>query len=138
MKPIEEFKTQEELIECLKWWQRRLYLDSWLIEAELVDMVIDVDGDDIPDAVGHNSFVYESEMSKIQILKKENYDCYWRYCAEKILVHEILHCKYNWMQNQDWTYESAYVDAVEHKLLEQMAKSLIMAKYDLDLNYFQN
>lgn len=138
MKPIEEFKTQEELNECLKWWQHRLYLDSWLIEARIVDEIIDLDGNADDSAVGYNTFVYESELSSIQILKREKFDGMGKYCAEKILVHEILHNKQAWMQSEGNSYESAYLMVTEHKMLEQMAKSLIMAKYDLDFDYFKS
>lgn len=34
------------------------------------------------------------------------------------------------------TYEGVYLDATEHQKLEEMAKSLIMAKYGVDYNYF--
>lgn len=55
---------------------------------------------------------------------------------EKDLVHELLHCKYDWMGCQGRTYEGVYLDATEHQKLEEMAKSLIMAKYGVDYNYF--
>lgn len=58
-----------------------------------------------------------------------------KYCAEQILVHELLHCKYNWICNEN-SYEGKYVDVMEHGLLEQMAKSLIMVKYGVGLEYF--
>ena len=34
------------------------------------------------------------------------------------------------------TYEGVNLDATEHQKLEEMAKSLIMAKYGVDYNYF--
>ena len=52
------------------------------------------------------------------------------------LVHELLHCKYDWMGNQGGTYEGVYLDATEHQKLEEMAKSLIMAKYGVGYDYF--
>lgn len=138
MKPIEEFKTQEELNECLNWWQSKLFLDSWVIEAKMVDKIIDLDGSAADYAVGYNTFVYESELSNIQILQKEKFNGMGKYCAEHILTHELLHCKYNWMEPEGGSYESAYLVKTEHKLLEQMAKSLIMAKYDLGFDYFKS
>ena len=40
------------------------------------------------------------------------------------------------VQKKDGRYEARYVDIIEHSLLEQMAKTLIMAKYDLPFDYF--
>lgn len=137
MKPIEEFKTQEELNECLKWWQRRLFLDSWIIIAEVVDKISVIDGDSADGVRGYNTYVFESEQSDIQILSKDKSAGIDRYCAEKVLVHELLHLKYNWMECAG-SYEAAYLCAMEHKLLEQMAKTLIMAKYNLELDYFKS
>lgn len=59
-----------------------------------------------------------------------------RYCAEKILVHELLHCRYNWIKSPD-SVEGIFWYTYEHYFLEQMAKSLIMVKYGLELNYFE-
>ena len=56
--------------------------------------------------------------------------------GEENFSFEVLHCKYNWIANND-SYEGKYVDVMEHSLLEQMAKSLIMTKYDLSLDYFK-
>ena len=137
MKPIEEFKTKEQLDECLRWWQDRLFLQHWLILAEVVDVVKDSDGEEHDEFAGYNDFVFEAMQSHIQIVSRESYKGFIeKYCAEKTLVHELLHCKYNWLSN-DQSYEGAYVGAVEHGLLEQMAKTLIMAKYNLDMNYFK-
>lgn len=136
MKPIEEFENKERLAECLKWWKDKLFLGHWIIVADVVDIVKDCDGEEHDDFAGYNDFVYESMQSHIQIISKDSYKGFLeKYCAEKILVHELLHCKYNWLSNRD-SYEGVYVVTVEHSLLEQMAKTLIMAKYDLDMGYF--
>jgi hypothetical protein len=134
-KPMEEFKTQEELNECLKWWKDKLFLNDWIIKAKLCapdDFAVD-------GRMGENSMVFENKESMIRILEKQYYpnDAIAIYCAEQTLVHELLHCKYNFLQNKG-TYESIYVDVVEHQSLEQMAKSLIMAKYNLDFDYFRS
>ena len=61
-----------------------------------------------------------------------------KYFAEKTLVHELLHLKYNWFVPQKESVESVYYDTLEHSLLEQMAKSLIMAKYNIPLSWFKS
>lgn len=136
--PIEEFETPEQLEECLRWWQHKLYLDSWMILAHTTDEIVDDKGENQDYTEGFNTFVFESSQASIQILTKKAHDennMLFKYCAEKVLVHELLHCKYAWMDNQG-SYEGVYVCSREHQLLEEMAKSLIMAKYNLDYNYF--
>lgn len=132
MEIIEVFETKEELNECLKWWQEKLFLSDWVIEAKISEPC-----DFIQEkCCGENEFDLVNKCCIIRILDKKYYgERIMKYCAEKILVHELLHCKYNWLGNGT-TYEGNYVDVMEHGLLEQMAKSLIMAKYNLSFDYF--
>ena len=58
-------------------------------------------------------------------------------CHEQTLVLELLHCKYNIIERSN-EYESKFLDDHQHMLLEQMAKSLIMAKYNIGLEWFIN
>lgn len=131
---IEVFKTKEELNKCLKWWQEKLFLKDWIIKARIskpCDFIKE-------ECCGENEFDIVNKCCVIRILDHKYYgDRIMKYCAEKVLVHELLHCKYNWLANES-SYEGKYVDAMEHGLLEQMAKSLVMAKYDLNLDYFEN
>ena len=129
----EVFNSQEELNECLKWWQEKLFLTDWIIKASICEPC-DFQQEN---NCGENSFDLVNKCCVIRILDKKYYgDRIMKYCAEKVLVHELLHCHYAWTSN-DSTYEGVYVDTMEHALLEQMAKSLIMAKYDLTLDYFR-
>ena len=129
----EVFESKKDLNDCLKWWQEKLFLTDWIIRAKIVSPNEFNLG---PDQMGENTLDLVNKCSIIRIIHPIYYgDCIMKYCAEKILVHELLHCKYNWSCDND-TYESNYVDTSEHSLLEQMAKSLIMAKYDLPFDYF--
>lgn len=130
----EVFNSKEELNECLKWWQEKLFLTDWIIKARICEPCdFEDDGN-----MGENSFDMVNKCCVIQILDKKYYgDRIMKYCAEKVLIHELLHLKYNWIENEG-SYEGKYVDVMEHGLLEQMAKSLIMAKYNLTLDYFNN
>ena len=134
MKPIEIFDSQEQLDKCVKWWQEKLFLSDWIIKARVCvpeDFLCE-------NRMGENDFDMVNKCCVIRILDQEHYgDRIMKYCAEKVLVHELLHCKYNWVYNAD-SYEGKYVDTIEHGLLEQTAKSLIMAKYDLTLDYFKS
>lgn len=131
-RPIERFVSQDQLNECLKWWQEKLFLTEWIAKARICKPE-DFIGTNL---IGENEFDMVNKSCVIRILDPKYYgDRIMIYCGEKVLVHELLHCKYNWLCCED-TYEGRYVDTAEHGLLEQMAKSLIMAKYDLSLDYF--
>lgn len=137
--PIEIFETQEELNECLKWWQHKLYLDGWIIKAQVVDTITDADGSEVDSAVGYNQVSFAVSQSYIQILSEMGFDkmnsiC-THICMEQVLVHELLHCIYNWIDGNE-SYEGVYLVGKEHQQIEQMAKTLIMAKYNLDYDYF--
>lgn len=138
-KPIEVFASQEELDECLAWWQHRLFLDSWEIRAEVVDRIEDENGEEMEDCDGLNQLAFTVSKSYIQLLSADSYDqikpmC-GHICQEKTLVHELLHCIYDWLDCGE-SYEAVYLVAKEHQQVENMAKSLIMARYDLDYDYF--
>lgn len=136
MKAIEEFKSQEQLNTCLRWWKKRLYLDSWNIRAVVTDEINYGCGEQ-EDVVGLNTLVPESEQSFIQIISRDMFEGgVEKYCAEKILVHELLHCKYAFLENGS-TYEGKYLEVMEHRLLEQMARTLILVKYGLKMDYFE-
>ena len=122
----EVFNSKEELNDCLKWWQEKLFLTDWIIKARISEPCDFIN----ENVCGENEFDVVNKCCVIRILDK-------KYYAEKVLVHELLHCKYNWLANESF-YEGKYVDVMEHGLLEQMAKSLIMAKYDLILDYFND
>lgn len=134
MQVKEVFESQEELNQYLKWWQEKLFLTDWVIKARISEPCDFADNGNM----GENEFDIVNKCCVIRILDKKYYgDRIVKYCAEKVLVHELLHCKYNWLANES-SYEGKYVDVMEHGLLEQMAKSMIMAKYDLSLDYFEN
>ncbi len=138
-RPIEVFETQESLDICLKWWQEKLLLNDWIIKARMVlksEMINE-------DAQGENSFIHERKAAVIRILKKEEMESdtvsnrTLRHCDEQILVHELLHCLYDWMSPSSGTYEAVYHEEMEHQRLDSLAKTLIMVKYNLPLSYFE-
>ncbi len=131
--PIIEFKTQERAVKSLKEWQHRLYLDDWILRITL-EYPQNMNG-----FRGLSTIQTECKCALIQ-LAIPNQDLYERiikFCQEQTLVHELLHLKYSWDGTSD-TYEGRYVDACEHSVLEQMARSLIMAKYKIGPEWFDN
>lgn len=131
-KPKEIFKSEEELKQYTKWWQEKLFLTDWIIVSKICtpeEFITD-------NCAGENEFDMVNKCCIIRILDSIYYgERIIKYCAEQILVHELLHCKYNWICNEN-SYEGKYVDVMEHGLLEQMSKSLIMVKYGVGLEYF--
>ena len=137
--PIMEFESQEQLQACIEEWKKVLFLQDWIIKGELVYPPFTAD-DTGEELAGHNCFQVVNRCSFIQIVKPNDdiLDRMVKFCAELTLVHELLHCKYNWTLKDSNSIEYAYYETLEHSLIEQMAKSLIMVKYDLTLEWFQN
>ena len=133
--PICEFENQQELDNVLHWWQEKLFLQDWIISAKIVSH----NEFDLEDSCGENILTFESKTAVIHLLDMNLYpkDSPVKYCQEKVLVHELLHCKYNFIQSTD-SYSERYLDCIEHQRLEEMAKTLIMAKYDIPLDWFIN
>jgi len=126
-----EFKSKKQANECLSEWKQRLFLNDWTIKLLIVKPKY------IEGFQGTCEFDYSISSAVIRITKS-NKDLKKRivkYCAEETLVHELLHCKYNLIK-QDNSYEGILTDMHEHQLIEQMAKSLIMAKYGLTFDWF--
>jgi len=133
-KPVCKFKDNKQLNKYLKEWQNKLYLNDWIIKAELASDLC-MNGEKCN---GLNNMISEHMTSFISISTEQREgNPMMTYCEEKVLVHELLHLKYNWLQGPS-NYESEYVDAKEHQLLEQMAKTLILTKYNLDREWFNN
>jgi len=136
--PIMEFETQEQLDKCLAEWQERLFLTDWTIKVRFAEPEELKDENEIR-LSGQNEFQIVNKCAVIS-LEKLNDDSRSRIvkiCHEQILIHELLHCKYNWIE-PPYTAEGKYFDTLEHSLIEQMAKSLFMAKYNLPFSWFKN
>lgn len=135
--PIMEFETEEHLQSCIEEWKKVLFLQDWVIKGLLVEELYDDNGNEL---AGINNFQIENQCSLIKIVKAndDNKSRIVKYCAEATLVHELLHCKYNWTSKCSDSVEYAYYDTLEHGLIEQMSRSLIMAKYNLPFEWFYN
>lgn len=134
--PIIEFGTQEELNLSLKEWQTRLFLNDWMIKAEIVPL------SELSDKnyVGENKYEPVTKTSLIR-MGKFNSDAKNGICKmfhELTLVHELMHLKLLFADGVESTMEGNYIGMNEHILIEEMAKSLIMAKYDIPFNWFKN
>ena len=135
--PIEVFRTDKQLQDTLLAWKERLMLGDWTIVAQLkpldelkIENGLQAVGESEVDFINKNSMIHICDGRERPISAE-------RFCAEEILVHELLHCKYN-VIHDDESYEGVMLDVNQHQLLEEMAKSLMMARYDLPFEYWKN
>lgn len=133
--PIMRFESQQQLEESLTEWQGRLLLSDWIIMAKLVKPEeLEKDGRQLG---GFNSHVDTLMSSEISIADGDFPDSVTKVCAEESLVHELLHLKLP-MFIVDGSIESCLYNDGVHATIEQLAKSLLMAKYNLSLSWFKN
>lgn len=123
--PIKVFKNLKQAEACLKEWQEKLFLNDWIIEIKL--------DQDLEESSGNVCYNYILKEAYINMSKPTPE----RYCAELILIHELLHLKYDLFREERKTYEETFVEMNEHMRVEQMAKSLLMAKYNLKFDWFK-
>lgn len=131
MKIKEYFDTYEELSECFKKWQRRLGLSDWFIGLALVNP------EDIEEGRGGESDVqWEHMCGTISILKKEYMpeDLLIKQPHEATLIHEMLHFKF--VAFEDKSREEAYYGLKQHQLIDELARALFLAEYNLQPNWF--
>lgn len=134
--PVMVFDNKS-LKKCLKYWKKKLFLQDWTIKVKLVSPK-EMDNEEI---AGLNQFNFVSKSSVISIQKLSEEDRLYsvsKSCDEQTLVHELLHCKYNFMESDNGSYETMYVDAMEHQKLDELSKTLIMVKYSLPFDWFKN
>lgn len=104
------------------------------------------DLEDDPNLGGTCSKLYVEHSALIRIHKKDftlkMYDNKTEIITAKspqelTLIHELLHCKFVTFENSTKGLESAIVEHCQHDLLEQIAKSLFMTKYNLNFEWFK-
>ena len=126
-------ETEEELLGLAKEWQKRLLLSDWIINFSLVTAreMSEVD------LAGESDVQWINRCGVVNILRKEEIpqDIIAKQPMELVLVHELLHFKFMMFDNE--SLEGCYFSEKQHQLLEDMAKSLYMAKYGLDFEWFK-
>lgn len=132
--PIMVFENIEQAYECLDWWKSKLHLEHWVIHLAIIpyfESPLDSTymGKCISDHVNNCGMIYLASHETLS----EN--CIMTLCDEKVLVHELLHLRYPSIVDST-NYASAYMDIEEHRKIEELAKSLIMVKYDLPFSWF--
>lgn len=128
------FDTEDELLECFEKWKPRLGLSDWLIACALVDKT-DMD-ESLGENAGEATTQWVNKCGTISILKKEYIpeDLIIKQPHEATLIHEMLHFKFVEMEGKG--REFAMFELMQHQLLEELAKALFMAEYNLDRTWF--
>jgi hypothetical protein len=91
---------------------------------------------------GEVCVVHNTNQAIIHILDPQDFNdktTVGRYCAELLLVHELLHCKLNYHEEETgWSYERFALDERDHENVDQIARGFIMAKYGVSHDWFEN
>lgn len=129
------YYVDSTLQDSLEWWEKVLHLQNWCIKAVLTDEKLEVDGRAVH---GRNTTEYLKCESFIEISTVEYAGEYTKHCEELTLVHELLHCAMPLFCNDDdsATMRDAWVELLEHQRIDMLAKSLIMAKYGVGIEWF--
>lgn len=129
------YYVDSTLQDSLEWWKKVLQLQNWCIKAVLTDEKLEVDGRAVH---GRNTTEYLKCESFIEISTVEYAGEYTKHCEELTLVHELLHCAMPLFCNDDdsATMRDAWVELLEHQRIDMLAKSLIMAKYGVGIEWF--
>ncbi len=138
-RPIDVFTSDKELEECLKYWKDILFLNDWTINVQRVNMNDPVLEGDKSGVCSFNFVLSAATISIGSVSTMEEGDLKnlsQKVCEEQVLVHELLHCKLIYLVKDNPTYTEGYFDAFQHRTLEQISKSLIMAKYNVEFDYF--
>jgi len=132
LKPQIYFDTDRELYNCMKEWQKRLLLRDWHIAIAFVKRA-DLDDKNF---AGQSNCQWVNRCGTISILTKEDMpnDMNLKQPHELTVIHELLHFKF--FGAECGSLEGLFYQEMQHQLLEDMAKSLYMAKYNLDYDWF--
>lgn len=133
------FENIEEANRYLAEWQERLFLLDWIIMVKLHPFG-ELKGNSDEEILAVCDHDKSLKVAKIDIMQfdKEYDDVLIKYCAEKIIIHELLHIKLDLSRYVFDEQLNAAVYVMEHTLVEEMAKSLLMAKYDIKFDWFKN
>lgn len=131
--------SKAEFDELIQYWVDKLFLTDWIIVADLTDELIndkEESGDD-SDNYGLSYINYLNKEAKIYICNAGNKESLVSKCpTELTIIHELLHLVQPTLIDATTADESRY-EMVQHSNLEQLAKSLLMVKYNLDFSWFK-
>lgn len=130
-----KFKDDDDLQKHLAFWKHVLHLDHWCIEAGLVENLKNEESGE-ERVHGLNYCVPQSCEASIAINTTDDEDSYVKHCEELTLVHELLHCVIPMYEREESTLEGTAYALGVHQRIDLLAKSFIMARYNLDMDWF--
>lgn len=109
--------------ELLNEWQERLGLQDWaiILRFNLLE-------EDMNNNAGETRWENSNKVAEIHIIREEDHNSIIPFDFERILVHEILHIKFSYFQNEPENYEQQVFDEAQHQLIDDLARALVMAK----------
>jgi hypothetical protein len=130
MEPITKFENLQQRIDSLNEWKMQLGLHDWTIKVKMVEP----HEFELDDCDGECEYTKINKSATIRILKPQYYgDRIQKYCAERILVHELLHCKFALLDTN-----SDGFNTLIHQMQEDIAKAFLCAKYNINRDWFDN
>lgn len=136
-KPIELFKSDRQFQEYAKWWQHKLFLDSWFIVFHLAsEDIVDETGERVVSGLCEYDFTNKEASITICNTTENDEGSVLRNISELNLIHELLHLKNEYILAVENPEDRSFHKYIAHQGLEEMAKTLLRVKYNLDCNYF--
>lgn len=130
-KPIQKFDDINQLIECAKYYEELLGLQDWNIAYKIADDMNESNN------AGEVTFIVSIKCAIVKIKNIIEPSSCFRTYQEEILIHELLHCKFIYDEiNDDDCVEAQFFYLTQHQLLEDMAKAIFMARYNLTKDCF--
>ena len=140
--PIQVFESNEQFLACAKEWQDRLFLNDWFIKFKMTEEEELKDDNDTPlwgfcqQGANENS-AYITIYNKIDFDSINAEEKLWlKPCAELTLIHELLHLQFEYSEALSDENNEILREHLTHASLERMAKSLLMAKYGIEREWF--
>jgi len=134
IKPKLYFKDAKEANELLEEWKERLFLRDWHINLYFADeLENNYAGQNESDFLNITSII---TMLTGRALKIKLDGAVQKQPQEQILIHELLHSKIMSYEQDHPTIEGVLHDTIQHQTIEQLAKALYMAKYNLSYDWF--
>ena len=109
--------------ELLNEWQERLGLQDWAIILRF-----NLFEEDMNKSAGETIWNNVNKLAEIHIIREEDFNSLIPYDYERILVHELLHIKFGYLQTEPEKYEDIVFDEAQHQLIDDLARALVMSK----------
>lgn len=125
--PVIKFTDTQEIAKCAEYYVELLGLQDWRIVYNHTD-------DINPDFAGQCDVIFEEKCAKISIRKTIPDDLWFKEPQELVLIHELIHCKLPMIDTGHM--EGTLVHQYYHTLIDDWARSIFHAKYNIDNTWY--